>query len=231
MTAYVTATYADRAEIITDAACLDTGTGLMMMLMGKTLMWRREFPLLVTGRGDFPALIDLGTRMKPLVDRFRTVDASIAAITDFLQRERHRAASMPAGQDLVLAGWSEANGASHWRAVLSPNDGEEPFELRRLDEQFCVGGVFDGSEFQRSGFSFEAFRYGLEDAGPDLIDAMRRKPVIDPAHPDLGPVCGIGGQLLLTAIHPEGIECRALGYWPDKLGERIDPAAKFTRFT
>jgi hypothetical protein len=70
---------------------------------------------------------------------------------------------------------------------------------------------------------------GLESRGLQYMELFRRTPGRLPGEPDGTPgrYFSIGGQLQLCTVTAEAATVRTLGYWPDLLGEPIDPNAAY----
>jgi hypothetical protein len=62
------------------------------------------------------------------------------------------------------------------------------------------------------------------------MELYRRTPGRLPGEPEgtLGRYFSIGGQLQLCTVTSEAATIRTVGYWPDLIGESIDPKAGFT---
>jgi hypothetical protein len=223
MTAYISHRLADRIEILSDGAYVDECTGLLTNICGKAMGYP-TLPLVMTGAGTTGDMQGFyGSILRPAFrDNFDDTMEALAKLSARMNRPR------PGNHFAVLvAGWSEAKGFRHFHMSTDPDHSSKPCHFVEIEDPLFVAGMLSEPEMNAAGLELDLLqRDGLELRGPRFFQAFR-KPVPSRVDPSVEPFCGVGGQLQLTTLTATGIDMRTIAYWPDWLGQRIDPARKF----
>lgn len=227
MSAYASAVFQNHVEVLSDSAII-TGSEFRLDGIGRKCFAISNLPLVLTARGDMLVLAHYGEKLRLLAAAAGTVDGTLAGFAEFLESEKASGRKFEVAQDFLIAGISESLGPFH-RLVCGYADNPGGFPAFQLIEipQLWIGGNLTNSEFAASGFYSDSFDRGLAENGIALFEAFRAKPVFNTANAD--PICTIGGHLHLRIITRAGIGFETLGYWPDRIGESLDPALEFFR--
>jgi hypothetical protein len=228
MSAYISRVSADKVEVLSDAAVVESGNFTLTCIAAKCIRIP-DFSLALTGRGDVNLMVEYGGKLSEFAHKHGTVDEALVEFAYLLSDEDERGRKYHFTQDFLIAGWSESEGAFHRLAIVGDEvpSGFDAFELKEISA-FWAGGTFSETEFAEAGFNIEMFDTDFDRSGVDLMQAWRRKPVFAPGN--LTPICGIGGQINKTTITKVGVKFETLGLWPDAIGARLDPNAEFVIF-
>ncbi|TGP50314.1 hypothetical protein EN873_24385 [bacterium M00.F.Ca.ET.230.01.1.1] len=213
MSAFYAMAYADRVELLTDAA-IYLPNGLAVDFREK--VWRSpSLPLAITGRGSLAFEAFAETILDTPAD---TVDLLVASAQAWLDRFK---AVYPADAcELLLAGISESRGPRLWFFTTASIYLEfEPFVLYDVGSEFGGGNALTPEESA----SLPSAERGLAELAVPLFEAMRRKPGLNPTVPHMPGVYGIGGHLDHTVVTTSGCTSTRLHTWPDVVGTKIDP--------
>ncbi|MBB4002647.1 hypothetical protein [Aurantimonas endophytica] len=221
MSAFHTAVYPDRVEMLTDGAVY-RNDGTLIGIQEK--VWRSsDIPLAITCRGDMrtagvliPSILRVASA--------GSFDLMIELLPDILARGKQR--GVPAGRDfeIVIAGISETTGPfTAYLTSTKYQEGVDAWTLLNMGTDFGGGMALTESELAALGDIGP--ETSLEDIGVPLFEAMRRKKGPNPCRPDLPSLFGIGGHVDWTVVDADGARTRRLHTWPDKVGEKIDPFA------
>ena len=217
MSAFYCVAYGDRIELLTDGAIYaDDGT-----LVGiHEKCFRSDYvPLAITGRGEW-AVVSAFKNAIGTLSACGSFDRTIELVAEFLNQKA--AAGVPAPCEIVIAGISETDGpAIYYFATTDAYGlpGFEPWTLFDVGPEFGGGSSLDESEL--AGIDASG---GIAGCGVALFEAMRRKRGPNPTRPELPPIYGIGGRLDHTVVSADGCVTTRLHTWPDRIGEKIEPA-------
>ncbi len=213
MTAILSHTFADRAEVLVDSALWNKQTGAVIGFSPKAIPIGDK-PLVITGRGGTTALGALAYNCAQIAATCSTVDETVLRFGDWLEAQ-DRSMFEP-GADVLVAGWSESRGAFHSHAYLDLDR-----VLMPITSDFHAGVPLDQTDFNRGGFSFKALEKDFRGEGLRMIKAARAKPV----HVGGQSWTVVGGSVLLFTITAAGVKHETLGAWFDMCGLPIDPTA------
>lgn len=213
MSAYVSAVYADRIEVMADAAIVDDTTGKLIGI-GSKIHVAPGLPLVITGRGNNLVMLELLGAFHEAA-KAGTVDGALERFGAFLAGLEGRVFTYE--QDVLLAGWSETAGPIHRHAVIHGKPFGGPLLTLNAVESPFLAGTLDDEGLYEAGFFADDFDAGLGLAARKLFEAWRKKPIDRPG----GPLFGIGGQVNKLTITKDGTRMETVGHWLDAIGEPI----------
>lgn len=215
MSAFISAVYADRIELMADAAIVDDTTGALIGI-GSKIHVTPGLPLAITGRGNNMVTLELLGAFHEAA-KTGTVDGAIERFGVFLAGLAGR--EFTHEQDVLLAGWSETAGPIHRHAVIHGKPFGGPLlRLNEVQSPFLAGTLDDEGLYQ-AGFFADDFDAGLGLQARKLFEAWRKKPIDRPGDP----LYGIGGQVHKLTLTKDGTRMETVGHWMDAMCEPIRP--------
>jgi hypothetical protein len=203
----------DESGVLTEISrkCSDV-PGTTMVVTGRGLVIIGDFFLeyLVAAEVTEAQVVDEGER---LFERFLKSDWGEEAL------------AYEAPFDFCLAGWNSRD-ARPFVVTYHYRPGE-PAKYFVITDEFSLPGLPDKevARVRREvGVGLDYDRIDPLAFGKAMMGAMRRTPF--KWWVDKQEVCIVGGHILQTEVSAAGVTHRIVHTWPDKIGERIDPAAR-----
>ncbi|WP_025199116.1 hypothetical protein [Brucella sp. BO2] len=224
MSAFYVAKYEDRIEILTDGAVYsDDGT---IVSIERKIWISDHLPLTFVGRGSHPSVNLISTAMG-LLSFNKTVDETLV-----LFMEKIEAMAEKPGEkvqlDGLVCGISETLGPIVYYFCTSKQvceeRGLEPFKIYEVPDEMCAATNPTPRAIRNSGLPMFWAIDGLAEYGGVFFDTMRQFTMKHVALPDQPDMYAIGGHVDHTVIRADGIVSERILEWPDKIGEKIDPA-------
>lgn len=218
-------------QIMTDASAY-TPDGVLVGIGTKCFV-EPNWPGVITGRGTAIAIPLLGAALSI---KFGNFDALVAGVEDVLE-EMVDYYKITGYAELIIAGVSAERGPEAYMIrtsdtapigcsledAIASGHWPVPFKLQRLDDM--TSGPLPTAAAVGEAVEFAGFDMFKADDHPDVVTAglltfieMQRQSLYDDR------ICWVGGHAEHITISDEGIRHRILKRWPDKIGERINPA-------
>jgi hypothetical protein len=225
MTAFVAAAYADRIEILADTAMTNTQPPFQLVTIGPKIVAHPTLPLAMFAAGD---LAHCSAIASGLVRSYaETADELLEQLENKILPHLARRGTAGNHATLYLALHGPAGFQIRFFDTTSAL-GREPFKLSSNREYALFGPVTEEG-FRAHNLNPEMLPLsdGLESRGRSFMELFRRTPGRLPSEPEGTPgrYHSIGGQLQLCTVTAQHASTRTIGYWPDLIGEPIDPAA------
>jgi hypothetical protein len=216
MSAFAAIAYEDRVELISDGATVDAEGNLAV---AYRKIYKSDYaPLAFTARGHTGACIALWVYISGWA-RAGSFDKTIVHFQEFLSSGAGKIGEY--AMDGAIVGISETGGPRVLYFTTSPDiEGCEPFVL--IDNGgFASGGPEpDGDALNRYNLHERVHTETLAEFGADLMEASRPTKM---KHNGME-VYGVGAHVDLVTVRADGAIFERLRTWPDKVGEKIDPA-------
>ncbi len=223
MSAFISHTYTDRIEILTDGAVYDAA-GVLVGLKEKVYRFRFA-PAALTVRGAGEPMNMIGYALDAVA---ALSSGSFDAVLEFLPPMLDRMKGVGVGMDyeMLIAGISDTHGPLHvYFTTAAYADGIEAFKLYRMGDLFGGGVMVPVEEQDKAGITNAALKDSFAETGTALMELMRRQKGLNPISPDTPEIHGVGGHVDHTVIRADGVITTRLRTWPDVIGEKINPFA------
>jgi hypothetical protein len=233
MSALVAVAFEDRIELMADTAMTNTAPPFQMITIGPKIVAHSTMPLAFFASGDVQLCWALATEIMRAADFCETGDDLLDQLQDGVFN-KYRRLGTPPGQhaSFHMAFHGPRDGFQLRSFDTSSVSGREPFKLSSNLEYTMFGPVAEEG-FRAHGLNPDMLPLseGLETRGLQYMDLFRRTPGRLPGEPEgtAGRYHAVGGQLQLCTVTAEAAAIRTVGYWPDLIGEPIDPKADFYR--
>lgn len=209
MSAYLCIPYADRIELLTDAAHI--GPDNTIVKLERKVWSSSHCPIAITGRGDSAALENVATSVLKMAE---CGDAT-RVMTELSNPPPATPTALPFFEVLVAV--YTADGPWAGVCLTHPPEGYAPLAMHRVGD-FCYS--YGGPAFDFGGFKLDD---GLAAIGPYMFGKIRKTAGHDLSGLRSGGVYAVGGWCDHTTINAAGVVTRRLCRWPDKVGEKIEP--------
>ena len=223
MSLVLSVVYGDSVQMLTDGAAIDPAGNLLSVTRKVSAS---SSPLLaISGRGD-SHLITMIREASMVACEGRSFDETLDIIETMLREIADTVASKGIGFEVIIAGFSETRGASHY-AMASHGDIEwlPPYHMTHVEHPAInFGCEWNEQILAEEGVTGEmlaaAGDVALSLFGPQIGEMMRRTsgmpmPSILHNRPDQ---CIVGGHLDLTTVTRSSAVIERIHEWPDEIG-------------
>jgi hypothetical protein len=230
VSALVAVAFEDRIELLADTAMTAMQPPFLLDAIGSKLAAHTTLSLAMFASGHIQLCAALGIEINRTAGFCETGDDLLDQLPDMLDRMRRR--GTPTGQHgtIYMALHGPAGGFQLRSFDTSDVLGREPFKLSSNLEYTMFGPVTEEG-FRAHGLNPDMLPLsdGLQSRGLPFMELFRRTPGRLPDEPEGTPgrYFSIGAQLQLCTVTAERATIRTLGYWPDLLGEPIDPTTGY----